>query len=78
MINIYHNKYALIPAPLTHSLVIENLDTSQRNLPFLKYIISKIDLYPNTITTIYFKSNRDFLTLSSPFIYDAIISSRVN
>ena len=70
------NKSAHIPVPLTPSLVIENLDTSQRNLPFLKSILSKLDLDPNTITTISFKSNRAFLTLSSPFIYDAIISSR--
>ena len=29
-----HNKSVHIPVPLTPSLVIENLDTSQRNLPF--------------------------------------------
>ena len=71
-----HNKSAYIPVSLTPSLVIENLDTSQRNLHFLKSILSNLDLDPNTITTISFKSNRAFLTLSSPFIYDAIISSR--
>ena len=43
---------------------------------FLKYMLTKHDLDPDTITTIYFKSNRAYLTLSSPFIYDAIISSR--
>ena len=70
-----HNKSTNIPVHITPSLVIENLDTSQRNLPFLKSILCKLDLDPNTITTIYFKSNRAFLTLLSPFIYDAIISS---
>ena len=71
-----HNKYAHVPIPLTPSLVIENIDTSQRNLPFLKSKIFKLDLYLNTITTIYFIYNHAFHILSSPFIYDAIISSR--
>ena len=65
---IYIYIYIYIP-----SLVIEHLDTSQRNLTFLKYILCKLDLDPNTITIIYFKSNRCILTLSSPFIYDAMI-----
>ena len=79
LINLHlkaHIINAHAPIPLTPSLVIENLDTSQGNLPFLKSILSKLDLDPNIITTISFKSNRAFLTLSSPFICDAIISSR--
>ena len=56
-----HNTYEHIPLPLTPSLFIENLDTSQRYLPFLKSILFKLDLDPNTITTISFKSNHGFL-----------------
>ena len=61
-----HHKSTHIPVPITPSLVIENLFTSQRNMPYLKYILSKLDLTLILLyilkTTINFKYNHAFLT----------------